>query len=224
MSWYRKARWALLLTGLMLLLSSAPQRSNWVWQDVFLSPDQQGRWLFEHGEYGLAALRFENLEWQATAYYAAEKFERAAQIWATIPGASAHFKRANALAHLNDYGGAADGYRLALQLNPDWLKAQENLSLVLALAEEPEAIGDYGATEASEIGADEIVFSDDKNRMDQAKEEVSIESGGLSSDEINALWLRRLQSTPADFLRLKFRYQVEIPNDSLNSDETGATR
>jgi Ca-activated chloride channel family protein len=78
------------------------------------------------------------------------------------------------------------------------------------LAEKPEAIEDYGAQEASEVGADEIVFSNDKNRMDQAKEEVSVEQDGLSSQAINALWMRRLQSTPADFMRLKFRYQIEM--------------
>lgn len=217
------ASWTLLVTALIVLLSSGPQRSDWLWQDVFLNADQQGRWLFERGDYGLAALRFENPEWQATAFYAAENFQQAASIWAAIPGAQAHFKRANALAHLEDYTNAADGYRLALQLNPNWLRAKENLALMLALAEEAEAIDDYGAQEASEIGADEIVFSEDKNRMSQAKEEVSLEGGGLSSEEINALWLRRLQATPADFLRLKFRYQLEMSQGLLNADEQEGT-
>jgi len=224
MSWDRKVTWVLLASGLMVLLGSAPQRSGWIWQDVFLTSDQQGRRLFELKEYGLAALHFENLEWKAAAYYADENFQQAALIWADIPGDQAHFKRANALAHLGDYAAAADGYRLALQLNPDWLKAKENLALVLALAEQPEAISDYGAQEASELGADEIVFSDDEQRMSQAKEEVTLESGGLSSEEINALWLRRLQSTPADFLRLKFRYQVEMSEESLATDLQGAVQ
>jgi len=218
MIWDRKVGWALLLTSLMMLLVSTQQRVDWLWQDIFLSRDQQGRGLFERGQYHLAALRFENTQWRATAYYAAEEFQQAAAIWADMPGAETHFKRANALAHLEDYAGAADGYRLALQLKPDWLAAQENLALMLALAEKTEAITDYGAEKASEVGADEIVFSEDENRMSQAKEEVSIASGGLSSQEINALWMRRLQSTPADFLRLKFRYQVEMPSDSAAAD------
>jgi len=221
MIWDRKLGWALFITSLLMLLVSTQQRVDWFWQDLFLSRDQQGHGLFERGQYHLAALRFENPEWRATAYYAAEAFQQAAAIWADIPGAQAHFKRANALAHLKDYAGAADGYRLALQLKPDWLAAQENLALMLALAETPEAIADYGAEKASKVGADEIVFSNDKQRMAQAKEEVSVQ-GGLSSQEINALWMRRLQSTPADFLRLKFRYQIEVPNDSASPDTSAS--
>jgi len=224
MIWDRKATWALLLTGLMVFLISTQQRSDWFWQDVFMSRDQQGRWLFEQAEYDLAALRFDSHEWRAIAYYAAEEFQMAAKIWADIPGALPHFNRANALAHLKDYSGAADGYRLALQLNSDWPLARENLALMLALAEQPEEITDFNAQEVSKVGADEIVFSNDKNRMDQAKEEVSVDQGGLSSQEINALWMRRLQSSPADFLRLKFRYQVEMPSELATPDRQGVMR
>jgi len=224
MIWDRKLGWALLIIFLLMLLVSTQQRSNWFWQDVFLSRDQQGHVLFEQGQYKLAALRFENPEWRATAFYAGEEFQQAAAIWAGMPGAQTHFKRANALAHLENYAAAADGYRLALQLKPEWLAAQENLALMLALAETPDTISDYGAQEASKVGADEIVFSNDQQRMDQAKEEVSIESGGLSSQEINALWMRRLQSSPADFLRLKFRYQVEMPSELATPDRQGVVR
>jgi Ca-activated chloride channel family protein len=183
---------------------------TWYWQDLFFSRDQQGLIFFQQGRYSLAAQRFENLEWKATAYYAAEAFGVAAAIWADIPGPQAHFKRANALAHLEDYSGAADGYRLALRAKPDWQVAKENLQLVLALAVKPKPTNDYDGQQATEIGADEIVFSNDKKRMDQAQDEMILNEGGLSSAEINALWMRRLQSRPADFLRLKFHYQLEV--------------
>ncbi|BFM14026.1 tetratricopeptide repeat protein [Maricurvus nonylphenolicus] len=187
---------------------------TWYWQDLFLSRDQQGLVFFERGDYQLAAQRFDDKEWQATAYYASEAFAAAATIWADIPGPQAHFKRANALAHMEDYSGAADGYRLALRSKPDWQAAKENLQLMLVLSAKPKPIEDYGGQKATELGADEIVFSNDKNRMDQAQDEMTLDEGSLSSEEINALWMRRLQSSPADFLRLKFRYQSEVGIDA----------
>lgn len=206
--------WVLVFVSVVVLLALADRGENWYWQDLFMSRDQQGQRLFNRGDYQLAAQRFEKSEWQATAYYAAENFSAAAAIWANMPGAQYHFKRANALAHLEDYAGAADGYRLALRSRPGWKQAHDNLQLVLALAAKPKPLEDYGGQKATEVGADEIVFSNDKKRMEQAQDEMTLDEGSLSSEEINALWMRRLQSSPADFLRLKFRYQTEMGETS----------
>ena len=52
---------------------------------------------------------------------------------------------------------------------------------------------------------DDIVFDQDATKGDQ---EVEIAGGEpLSDQEIQALWLRRLQTEPADFLKSKFSFQ-----------------
>jgi Ca-activated chloride channel homolog len=201
-------------TLLVCVVASWQQRADWYWQDLLFSRDQQGQWFFKQGDYRQAALRFDNPDWKATAFYAAEEFQSAINLWAEMPSAMAHFKRANALAHIEDYDAAADGYRLAIRLQPDRLAAKKNLELVIALGTKPKPVDISEGQKATEIGADEIVFSNDKNRMDKAEDEVEIEEGGLSSDAINDLWMRRLQSSPADFLRLKFRYQSEMGEQS----------
>ncbi len=206
---------------LVCIVVSLQQRADWYWQDLLLSRDQQGQWLFTQGNYRQAALRFEDPDWKATAFYAAEDFQPAINLWAEMPSAMAHFKRANALAHIEDYEAAADGYRLALRIQPDWLAAKKNLELVIALGAKPKPVDIPEGQKATEIGADEIVFSNDKNRMDKAEDELEIEEGGLSSDAINDLWMRRLQSTPADFLRLKFRYQSEMGEESSEAEVLG---
>ncbi len=56
------------------------------------------------------------------------------------------------------------------------------------------------------LGADEIVFSDKKSPPSDQTEETD---GGdpLSDEELRLIWLRQVQTKPADFLRAKFAYQ-----------------
>ena len=59
-----------------------------------------------------------------------------------------------------------------------------------------------------EIGADKIVFDKDKSNEGQ---ETELEGAkALTDPEIQALWLRRVQTRPADFLRAKFAWQQAL--------------
>ena len=53
--------------------------------------------------------------------------------------------------------------------------------------------------------ADEIVFDNKAENSDETTEVAGGEE--LSDEEIQALWLRRVQTKPADFLRSKFAFQ-----------------
>jgi Ca-activated chloride channel family protein len=58
------------------------------------------------------------------------------------------------------------------------------------------------------VKPDEIVF-DDRPQQSGDSQEVEFVTGGQMSDEqLQALWLRRVQTKPADFLRTKFAYQL----------------
>jgi Ca-activated chloride channel family protein len=66
---------------------------------------------------------------------------------------------------------------------------------------------DAGGT-GEEVEADEIVF-DDTGRVDKSGTESENEGGeGLSDDEMRAVWLRRIQNDPAEFLKARFAYQL----------------
>jgi Ca-activated chloride channel family protein len=58
------------------------------------------------------------------------------------------------------------------------------------------------------VKADKIVFEKGKNPNPGEKTEVA---GGdpLTDEELRGLWLRRVQTKPADFLRAKFAYQAQ---------------
>ena len=198
-----------IVTGVwqVLFMLNNPQRS---WLDLWVTPDQQGQWYFSRGEYRKAAQRFESAQWQAVAYYASENFSAAEILWGRQPGYLPLFYRANALAHLERYQEAIDSYQLSLQLKSDFLPTIQNLELVTALAKKPDEVTDFSGNTGARLEADDIVFDDDDSqRMQQATETEETDTGNMSSEEIQALWMRRLQSKPVDFLTLKFRYQLQ---------------
>lgn len=56
------------------------------------------------------------------------------------------------------------------------------------------------------IGADDVVF--DKKKESGGQETVTEDAQPLSDSAMQALWLRRVQTKPADFLKSKFAYQL----------------
>lgn len=206
--WMMIFAWIALVGSWQLYFVISKPQNDWL--DAWVTPDQQGQWFFVRGDYLNAAQRFENPQWQAASYYAAENFSAAEILWSRQSGYLPLFYRANALAHLERYQEAIDSYQLSLQLQPGYSPAKQNLELVIALAKEPEAVTDYSGGTGGKLEADEIVFSaGDSERMQQATEADVTDGGNMSSEEIQALWMRRLQSKPVDFLALKFRYQLE---------------
>ena len=60
------------------------------------------------------------------------------------------------------------------------------------------------------IGADDYVINNEpsSNQNDNDQTEV-VESTELSDAELRAVWLRQVQTDPADFLKSKFNYQLQ---------------
>ena len=56
------------------------------------------------------------------------------------------------------------------------------------------------------LGADDIVF--DKSKRSGGQETETDATQPLSDSAMQAMWLRRVQTKPADFLRAKFAYQL----------------
>ena len=68
------------------------------------------------------------------------------------------------------------------------------------------------------LGADEIVFNTGESSPSAGEEQTD---GGepLSDTEIRALWLRQVQTKPADFLSTKFAYQYAVGEQSAAESE-----
>ena len=173
------------------------------WSGLWLTPDQQGQRYFQRGEFAEAAKAFRDPMWQGTAWYRAGEFEKAAQLFARRGTAEALFDQGNAWLMRGKYDIAITCYDRALAKRSGWRAATENRALAAARLKMTEAPG--GDLGDQRLGADKIVF--DKKAKNEGQDTEVAGGKALSDQEMQALWLRRVQTRPADFLRAKFAYQ-----------------
>ena len=178
--------------------------------DLWLTPDQQGRYYFERGNYATAAERFQDPLWKGIAFYRGKNFEAAVEPFARVETPEGYFNLGDAYAHLGRLDQSAVSYQEALQRRPNYREAKENRDLVQSLIQKKKS--DENEEEAPEgkdptYKPDEIKF-DEKGKRGKKGE---AEQAELSVEQIQQVWMKRLQTTPSDFLRLKFAAQAEEP-------------
>ena len=186
--------------GLPCLRGDAPCTPSGLLQ----TPDQRGRRLFENGDFAAAAEAFADPAWRATAQYRDGAFERAASLWAGLPGPEAAYDRGNALALLGRYEDAVAAYDRALALRPDWEDAGVNRGIAAQRAARLRFEG--GEMTGGMLEADDFVFSDDAGSQPPGETETS--PGGPTDEGTRAIWLRQVETRPGDFLRARFAYEL----------------
>jgi Ca-activated chloride channel family protein len=186
---------ALLALGSYLLATGAV---------TLLTPDQQGQRFFERGDFAEASNRFTDPMWRGVALFRQGEFKKSAGIFAGMDTAEAAFNHGNALVMQGQYDAAAERYARALELRPEWADATNNREIALARAAMLRQEGGEGT--GGMLDADDIVFSEGKSPPGSGDEQTE---GGeaISDEELRAVWLRQVQTKPADFLAAKFAYQ-----------------
>lgn len=167
--------------------------------DAFFTPDQQGRWYFEQERYPEAAQHFSDPYWKGLAAYRAAEFEDALASFARLDSAAAYFYIGNSQARLHHYPEAIRAYQQALRLQPAFPQAQFNLALLIELQrifEEEQQLGSQ-----DDQGQEK---HDDKGNPDGKGQQAVVETPVAIPAE---LWLRNLNTSPAGFLRQKFKLQ-----------------
>lgn len=175
----------------------------------FFTADQQGQRLYQQEKYEAAAKRFAALQWRAASFFRAGNFKQAAALYSGVSSAEGAFNHGNTLVMLGKYEDAIKSYDRALSQKPNWEDAEINRKIAVARAEMVKKEG--GDMTGGKMGADDFVFdkSKGKGQQDEQTEEISGEAGEA---EMQAMWLRRVQTRPADFLRAKFAYQYAMQN------------
>lgn len=201
------------LAGLILLIAGSGLYCVSKQNCSLLTPDQEGYYLFSQQQYEKAAARFADPMWRGIALFRQGDFEQAASLFAGYDTASAAFAQGNALVMQGKYDAAIDRYERALQLHPEWEDASINREIALVRAEALKREGGEGT--GGKLGADEIVFEQGKAPPSAAEEQVESESGTDNTDQ-QAIWLRQVQTRPADFLRVKFAHQYATQNAGAN--------
>jgi Ca-activated chloride channel family protein len=214
--WFRRGwtiRWSAVALVIGLLTGCTPaQRADPSFVDLWWTADQQGYRQFERGEHAEAGERFENPMWKGVAHYRAGNFEQAVGSFGRLTTVEASFNLGNSYAMLGRYEDALAAYQATLVDKPDWTEAIDNRNLVLAeLKRQQEEAAEEEERPAGEpsFDPDEIQF-DEKGEKGQSGE---VELSKLSDEQMAEMWMRRLQTTPADFLRHRFAMEV-AENDS----------
>jgi Ca-activated chloride channel family protein len=178
--------------------------------------DQRAHRLFEAGDYEAAANTFADSMWRGVALFRQGEFEQAAVVFAGFDTPDAAFNQGNSLVMQGKYDAAVERYQRALELRPDWEPAIINRDIAAARAKLLAKEG--GDMTGGMLGADEIVFSDQKSPSSSESEQTD---GGetLSDEELRSVWLRQVQTKPADFLRAKFAYQHATRSTEAGSAE-----
>jgi Ca-activated chloride channel family protein len=199
-------------------ISESESRINWLFivllaigsyllatgNTTLLTPDQRGYRFFAQGDYAEASVRFSDPMWRGIALFRLGEFDEAAGIFAGMDTADAAFNQGNALLMQGQYDRAAERYTRALELRPEWPDATINRDIALARAAMLKQEG--GDMTGGMLGADDIVFTEGKPPPGAGEEQT--EGGEATSNkEMRAIWLRQVQTKPADFLAAKFAYQ-----------------
>ncbi|MFV0276752.1 MAG: hypothetical protein ACK5HY_06150 [Parahaliea sp.] len=193
--------------ALALLALAALALGSWRDPQFWRSDDARGDRLLAREDYAAAASTYRDPWRIGVAQYRNGDFKAAVKTFARVPGAEGAFNQGNASLLLGDYDAAVQRYDRALGFRPGWDAAEDNKALALARRQ---ALADAGKdrdqASTDTLKPDDIVF-DQKGSDDQGKP-VEINSGELSDEELRATWLRRVQTSPGDFLRAKFAYQA----------------
>jgi Ca-activated chloride channel family protein len=169
----------------------------------FFTADQQGQRLFRQGKYDEAAERFADFHWRAASHFRGGDFKQAASLYSGVSSAEGTFNHGNALVMLGKYEDAIKIYDRVLSQKPEWEDAKVNRQIAIARAEMVKKEG--GDMTGGKLGADDFVFDNSKSKTQQNEQNEEVQAAGEA--EMQAMWLRRVQTRPADFLRAKFAYQ-----------------
>jgi Ca-activated chloride channel family protein len=205
--WFRRGwvvRWMpVLVLAAWLPMPHPAQAADVRVIDAFLTPDQQGRRLFERGDYAAAASRFADPMWQGWAYWRAGDYANALTAFAHLETPEAYLMMGNCNARLKDYPRALAAYDNALKQRPGFAQARANRALVAALIPKPAKDKDDPQEEKTEPEAGETVLDTDEKKGKLAR----LERGEKAKQDAE-LWMRNLQVSPADFLRQKFQMEA----------------
>jgi Ca-activated chloride channel family protein len=175
--------------------------------DFWSTPDQRGDALFRASKFAEAAKTYADPWHVGLAQYRNGDFEIAAKTFARVPGATGAFDQGNANLMHGDYDAAIASYDRALGFRAGWKEAEENKALAAARKAKMDASGkDRDKEQTGEDKPDEITF--DQKGTDQQSKPMELASEEMSDEQLRATWLRRVQTTPGDFLRAKFAYQA----------------
>ena len=175
------------------------------WDYLWSTAGQRGRRVLGQGAPADAAAAFADPMWQGVARFRAGEFKEAAQIFGGMDTAEAAYDQGTALVMLGKYDEAGARFDRALVLRPGWADAEANRTLARLRAERVRQTGG-GAGDQREGGGQSVYHP---SKKDQRGQETEVAGAPMTDEAVRALWLKRVQTRPADFLKSRFTWQLE---------------
>lgn len=200
----------------LLLAVAVLAFGSWHDPNFWRTASQRGDALMARNAFEQAALAYTDPWRIGVAQYRAGDFAAAAHTFSRVPGATGAYNAGNAWLLHGKYDEAIASYDRALGFQPGWQEAINNKALAAARKQQDDA-GDKREKESAEPDEpDDIVF-DDRGK-DGKRKTLDMNDPELSDAELRATWLRRVQTSPGDFLRAKFAYQAAQGTPAVAED------
>jgi Ca-activated chloride channel family protein len=210
--WFRRGTTVAWSIALFLSLHAWPANAQDAsrFRDLWLTPDQQGRLAFDHGDYAAAAKLFADPMWRGIAAYRTYDFLEAAKAFEQVDTIEGKFALANAQAQNHAYEKAIKAYDEVLKAQPQNLAARTNRAIVEAALKAKEEKREKQEQEDSappDEKADEMRV--DPNQ--KGGKRIQVTPQDVTTAGAAEAWMREVQTTPANFLKLKFAIQAASP-------------
>ncbi len=157
----------------VLFLSQPQQAKALSWDDLWLTPNQQGQKALERGDNEAAGALFENQDWGGTAAYRNEDYERAAKQFSETEAADSWYNRGNALAKTGELDEAIAAYRRSLELTPEQFDALENIELLEKMKEQQEQREQQNQQDQDQNEENQDQKNPDQNDENQGQQDPS---------------------------------------------------
>lgn len=190
----------------MKVLATIIFLGGFTWSSLWFYPDQQGQRLWQRGQFAKAAQTFQDPMRAGAAWFRAGEFKKAERSFARMTSPEAVYNRANCQVMLGKYEAAVENYDRAIKKRPDFEDAKINREIAVIRGQR--VVQEGGDLGDQQEGDDQIKF--DKQKPGGQQTTVQIQQP-ISDAAMQAMWLRRVQTKPADFLKAKFAYQDVAP-------------
>ena len=178
-------------------------------RDLWLTADQQGRLAFDRGDYAAAAKLFADPMWRGMAAYRAYDFLAAAEAFQHVETPEGRFALGNAQAQNHAYDKAIKAYDDVLKVQLENVAAKTNRAIAAAALKKQEE-----ARRQQEQGQQPPDLPPDETKIDPEQkggQRVQVTPQDVTTPGAAEAWMREVQTSPADFLKLKFAIQAAAP-------------
>ena len=218
--------WIVVLV-IFIMPYSEPAQAG-VWDDLWLTKDQQARRLLEEGAALDAADTFENSDWRAVARYRGQDYVQSAAEFAEKGDTRSLYNLGNALAKQGEFEPAIDAYEQVLALDPDDADAEYNRDLLKNLmAQQQEQQESEQQQQSNEEGDGEQSDSDSESQEDgesqEGEGEQSENDQSQRDDEMSEEDLEAMQEE-LERAAQEAEENQENPLEQLTAEELAALR